>query len=126
VPHVVLLGDSIFDNAAYVADRPAVIDHLRRALPADWRATLLAVDGDTTNMVAVRLPGLPADATHLIVSVGGNDALMHIDLLGADHNILPQLADGWCATRRPTTRRCRRSSRRPGAGERSRPWWRGC
>jgi len=28
VPHVVLLGDSIFDNAAYAAGGPAVIDHL--------------------------------------------------------------------------------------------------
>lgn len=93
VPHVVLLGDSIFDNAAYVAGGPAVIDHLRRALPAGWRATLLAVDGDTTDMVAGRLSGLQTDDTHLVVSVGGNDALMHIDLLAADHNILPELAE---------------------------------
>ena len=31
--HVVLLGDSIFDNARYVPDRPPVIDQLRQALP---------------------------------------------------------------------------------------------
>ncbi len=31
--HVVLLGDSIFDNARYVADRPPVIEQVRRALP---------------------------------------------------------------------------------------------
>jgi hypothetical protein len=30
-----------------------------------------------------QLRRLPADATHLIVSVGGNDALSHIDFLGA-------------------------------------------
>jgi hypothetical protein len=88
-----LLGDSIFDNTAYVTGGPAVIDHLRDALPADWRATLLAVDGDTTEMVAVRLRGLPSDTTHLVVSVGGNDALMHIHLLGADRNILPEIAE---------------------------------
>jgi len=27
--HLVLLGDSIFDNAAYVAGAPAVIDQVR-------------------------------------------------------------------------------------------------
>ena len=30
--HLVLLGDSIFDNAAYVEGGPAVIDHVRLAL----------------------------------------------------------------------------------------------
>jgi hypothetical protein len=43
--HVVLLGDSIFDNAAYVPERPAVIEQLRHALPKAWKATLLAIDG---------------------------------------------------------------------------------
>ena len=81
--HVVLLGDSIFDNAAYTAGAPAVVDHLRAALAATWKATLLAVDRDTTEMVAVRLRGLPADAEYLVVSVGGNDALRHIHLLQA-------------------------------------------
>jgi lysophospholipase L1-like esterase len=90
--HVVLLGDSIFDNAAYVRGGPAVIDQLRGVLPPDWQATLRAVDGDTIEMVAVRLRGLPADATHLVVSVGGNDALRHTHLLEADHNVLPEIA----------------------------------
>ncbi|HKB03078.1 MAG TPA: SGNH/GDSL hydrolase family protein [Gemmataceae bacterium] len=92
MPHAVLLGDSIFDNAAYVPGGPPVIDQLKAGLPLGWKATLLAVDGDTTDMVAVRLAGLPADATHLMVSVGGNDALMHIDLLAAEHNILPEMS----------------------------------
>jgi hypothetical protein len=73
--HVVLLGDSIFDNARYVPDRPPVIEQLRRALPAGWQATLLAVDGNVTTDVSEQLEGLPPDASHLIVSVGGNDAL---------------------------------------------------
>lgn len=73
--HVVLLGDSIFDNARYVPDRPAVIEQLRQALPHGWRASLLAVDGNITEDVATQLKKLPADATHLIVSAGGNDAL---------------------------------------------------
>ena len=32
--HVVLLGDSIFDNGRYVPGGPSVIEHLRKALPA--------------------------------------------------------------------------------------------
>lgn len=91
--HVVLLGDSIFDNAAYVPDGSPVIDQLRAALPAGWRASLLAVDGDTTELVAVRLRDLPTAATHLVVSVGGNDALLHSPLLDEPRNILPDLAD---------------------------------
>ena len=75
MPHLVLLGDSIFDNALYVPDRPSVIEQVRRSLPAGWRATLLAVDGHVTRDVERQLSRLPADATHLVVSVGGNDAL---------------------------------------------------
>ncbi len=81
--HVVLLGDSIFDNAAYVAGAPDVIRQVRQRLPDGSRATLLAVDGGTTGDVRAQLRLLPPDATHLIVSVGGNDALGHSDFLGA-------------------------------------------
>jgi hypothetical protein len=63
--HVVMLGDSIFDNARYVLDRPPVIDQLRQALPHGWLATLLAVDGHITEDVATQLKRLPADTTHL-------------------------------------------------------------
>lgn len=73
--HVVLLGDSIFDNGVYVPGGPSVIEHLKRALPAPWRATLLAVDGAVVESVSRQLARLPADASHLVVSVGGNDAL---------------------------------------------------
>ncbi|MBI4880191.1 MAG: SGNH/GDSL hydrolase family protein [Planctomycetes bacterium] len=80
--HVVLLGDSIFDNAVYVGDDPAVVDQLRGHLPAGWRASLLAVDGSVASDVRDQLCGLPADATHLVVSVGGNDALRSEGVLG--------------------------------------------
>lgn len=73
--HVVLLGDSIFDNASYVPGEPAVVDQLRALLPTDWQATLLAVDGHVTDDVPHQLNRLPPDASHLLVSVGGNDAL---------------------------------------------------
>lgn len=73
--HVVLLGDSIFDNAAYVAGGPDVRAQLERSLPAGWRVTLLARDGAVTGGVAQQMLRLPRDATHLVVSAGGNDAL---------------------------------------------------
>lgn len=79
--HVVLLRDSIFDNALYVPDRPAVIDQLRQSLPRGWQASLLAVDGHITEDVARQLRHLPPDATHLVVSAGGNDALGQIGIL---------------------------------------------
>jgi hypothetical protein len=82
VSHVVLLGDSIFDNARYVPERPPVIEQVRRGLPAGWKATLLAVDGHTVEDVALQLPRVPADASHLVVSVGGNDALGAGGLVG--------------------------------------------
>lgn len=72
--HIVLLGDSIFDNAAYVGGAPDVVRQLRARLSGS-KATLLAVDGAITRSVAGQLQRLPADATHLVVSVGGNDAL---------------------------------------------------
>src|ERR671912_101045 len=81
--HLVLLGDSIFDNAAYTSGAPDVVHQVRQRLPPGWRATLGAVDGGTTESVGEQLRSLPPDATHLIVSAGGNDALGHIDFLGA-------------------------------------------
>lgn len=79
--HIVLLGDSVFDNAAYVGNGPDVVRQLREILPAGWRATLLAVDGATIASIAAQLQKLPSDASHLVVSIGGNDALRDSDVL---------------------------------------------
>jgi hypothetical protein len=79
--HVVLLGDSIFDNAAYVPGGQPVIEQLRAALPRGWGATLLATDGAVSSSVAGQLRGVPEDASHLFVSVGGNDALRYSGML---------------------------------------------
>jgi hypothetical protein len=83
VSHVVLLGDSIFDNGAYVGGGSDVVRQVREKLPSGWRATLLAVDGSLTSDVKDQLRRMPADATHLVISVGGNDALGHMDILDA-------------------------------------------
>ena len=82
MPHIVLLGDSIFDNVAYVRGGLPVTDQLRDILPADWRVTLLAVDGSVTGDLSHQLDQLPADATQLVVSVGGNDAYNASAILG--------------------------------------------
>ena len=79
--HVVLLGDSIFDNAAYVRGGPDVIRQLRGVLPSGWTGTLRAVDGAVTGSVPRQLQGLPPEASHLVLSIGGNDALSHVGVL---------------------------------------------
>jgi GDSL-like Lipase/Acylhydrolase family len=81
MPTVVLLGDSIFDNAAYTRGGPHVAAQLQDALPAGWRAVLAAVDGAVTANVPSQLRNVPRDATHLVVSAGGNDALGHVGIL---------------------------------------------
>lgn len=81
--HVALLGDSIFDNAAYTRGEPDVVTHLRALLPAGWQATLLASDGATTAGIAAQVKRLPAGVSHLAVAVGGNDALGNLDMLNA-------------------------------------------
>lgn len=79
--HIVLLGDSIFDNQVYVGDDPDVVSQIREYLAPGDRATLCAVDGHQALDVRDQLDGLPADATDLVLSVGGNDALANADLL---------------------------------------------
>ncbi len=83
MPHVVLIGDSIFDNAAYTRGGPDVVSQVRALLPRGWEATLLAVDGATTDQVVGQLGRLPKDATRLVLSVGGNNALHHLGILEA-------------------------------------------
>jgi hypothetical protein len=80
--HVVLLGDSIFDNASYVrSEELSVIDQLCQRLAPSWQATLLAVDGDVLRDVLHQTDRLPADTSHLVVSCGGNDALGYRSVL---------------------------------------------
>lgn len=79
--HIVLLGDSILDNAPYVERGQDVCSHLKRIIADDWRATLLAVDGSCLRDIPGQLQKLPSDATHLVFSCGGNDALEHLEIL---------------------------------------------
>ena len=79
--HLILLGDSVLDNGAYTGGGPDVLAQVRQRLPQGWRASLAAVDGSMAEDIHEQLRSLPADATHLLLSVGGNDALMRSDLL---------------------------------------------
>jgi lysophospholipase L1-like esterase len=79
--HIVLLGDSIFDNAAYIEGEPDVSAQLQRALSNEWKVTLLAVDGSITQDIHTQLTKLPSDTSHIIISTGGNDALSHAGFL---------------------------------------------
>ena len=95
--HVVLLGDSVFDNAAYVGGGRDVLTHLRGRAPEGWRSTLLAVDGSVVEGVHTQLERVPAAATHLVISAGGNDALNSAHILqeraGSTAEVLLRLAD---------------------------------
>jgi hypothetical protein len=95
--HIVLLGDSIFDNAAYVRGGPDVIGQLRAKLPEGWKASLNAVDGSVVQNVSSQLKKLPQEASHLVVSVGGNNAIGHANILSESAQsaaeVLNRLAD---------------------------------
>ena len=80
--HVALLGDSTIDNELYVEDGVPVAEHLRSVIGAGHRVTMLAVDGHRAqDVLRDQLPRLQRDTTHLVLSVGGNDALQYIDVL---------------------------------------------
>ena len=80
--HLVLLGDSTLDNGPYTEGGPCVADHIGSRLREGSTVSLLAVDGHTTHRVGGQLKNMPSAATHLVLSVGGNDALGHIGIFG--------------------------------------------
>jgi hypothetical protein len=79
--HIILLGDSILDNKAYVGGGLDVVSHLHQQMPEGWQATLRAVDGSLVEDVRSQARDLPDDATHIVVSAGGNNALLNADVL---------------------------------------------
>mmetsp|Transcript_31854 Transcript_31854/g.62233 ORF Transcript_31854/g.62233 Transcript_31854/m.62233 type:complete len:258 (+) Transcript_31854:3-776(+) len=96
--HVALLGDSTLDNRLYTKGGPSVVDHLNQLLSsgtplesknnggADQRqslprsATLCAIDGTVIKRIPEQLANVPSKATHLLVSVGGNDGLSSLGI----------------------------------------------
>jgi hypothetical protein len=81
---LILLGDSIFDNAAYVQPgEPDVAAHLRaRLTPGDWQVELRAVDGAKIEDVPAQIEAAAIGRSAIVVlSAGGNNALGSIGLL---------------------------------------------
>jgi hypothetical protein len=78
--HVALLGDSVFDNGAYVSGGPDVGVQLRTVL-RDYNVTMLARDGAVMADLADQIRRLPSGVSHLVVSIGGNDALGYSGIL---------------------------------------------
>jgi hypothetical protein len=97
--HIVLLGDSVFDNGAYVAGGPDVVQQLRSVTPAGSKSTLCAIDGAVASDVKAQLARVPADATHLVVSAGGNDALREAGILEAPARSVADALDKLAAAR---------------------------
>ena len=95
--HIVLLGDSVFDNRAYVNGGLDVIAQVRRRIPDGWKASLRAVDGSVVENVRNQALDLPDDATHLVISAGGNDAIFNAGILhqevASSADVLNKLAD---------------------------------
>lgn len=95
--HIILLGDSILDNKAYVGEGLDVVAHLRQQMLGEGTATLCAIDGSMVENVRQQTLNLPDDATHLFVSVGGNNAIMNADVLqmevSSSADVFDRLAD---------------------------------
>ena len=72
--NVVLLGDSIFDNKSYVGAGPDVVTSSGRPAVRLDRDARCARRLDHRRHQS-QLNAMPQDATHLVVSVGGNNAL---------------------------------------------------
>lgn len=78
--HLVLLGDSILDNAPYTRPAPDTAAHLRRLIGQEWTVELLALDG--ARMADMREQVARLDRPSVaVLSIGGNDVTRHVSLL---------------------------------------------
>ena len=79
--HLILLGDSIFDNGIYVEPGQAdVTDHLQRKIAdTDWTLDQRAVDGAVVSSALDQLSSKSIfKPSTFVMSAGGNDALGHV------------------------------------------------
>ncbi|MFY0663710.1 MAG: SGNH/GDSL hydrolase family protein [Natronospirillum sp.] len=72
---LVLLGDSIIDNNAYVAPNQNVTAKLTSELGNDWQISKLAIDGATVREIVQQCGSIPKHTSYIVLSGGGNDAL---------------------------------------------------
>lgn len=80
MPQLVLLGDGILANGKHTNKEPDTAATIRELLRG-WTVTLLAGEGSAMSAVPAQLQRLPANPDLLVLSVGGNDAMEHVDLL---------------------------------------------
>ena len=93
--HIILAGDSIFDNAVYVPGEPCVTEQLRALVGDTSSVSMIAVDGDYVSDVWRQVRFFPEGATHILVSAGGNDALRHAHKLGYEFSSSGDLFKEW-------------------------------
>jgi lysophospholipase L1-like esterase len=78
---LVLLGDSILDNGPYTRPEPDTTAHLGRLLSPAWSIRRLAQDGATMRTLPPQLEQLRVRPDCAVLSIGGNDAAQHVQLL---------------------------------------------
>jgi hypothetical protein len=80
--NIVLLGDSVFDNKAYVGQGGNPVEaYLEEFSGSGYRITSLAEDGARIEDVYRQAASIPEDAAKLLLSAGGNNITAHISYL---------------------------------------------
>lgn len=75
--HVALLGDSSFDNGNWT-DGPCVTEQVRAHFP---QTSMCARDGALIAAIEPQSKKIPKGVTHVVVSVGGNDATAAVNVV---------------------------------------------
>jgi len=75
--HLPYWGTPSSTNAQYTSGDPDVVSQVGKLLPQRWGA-----DGSTTVNIPDQIRRLPKETTHLVVSVGGNNAPTEASRLG--------------------------------------------
>ena len=78
--HIALLGDSTIDNGNWVEPgQPCVTDQISKL--SGFKTTCAAKDGALMAAIADQALAVPSSATHVVVSVGGNNGISAVNLL---------------------------------------------
>ena len=77
--HLLMLGDSVFDNGTYVPGEPDVkaqVTERLKLLSHPTELTFKALDGALMqDVLNHQIQDIPKDTTHIALSIGGNDLL---------------------------------------------------
>lgn len=96
--HIILLGDSILDNANYVKFNTisdlCVTEQFQDTIAKknlEYKVSNLAIDGYTTDDILDNkiINKIPKNATYILLSIGGNDGLMSLNELNNPKMLLP-------------------------------------